>query len=92
MNEIEKRIGKLTISRELLVNNPDIAMLIMSKLIIIRCEFLYYMDAFEYIAMSPYFELNPYPELNDTVNLLPEYIAIVTNELDFSNNIKFEQR
>lgn len=55
------RIGKFSISKEIIDNNPNsvVDILFNLKIIPIRAETLYYSNAVEYIGLSPYFDDNP---------------------------------
>ena len=53
--ELRKRRGRVMITRELLVSNPMAVMKIMRNCIVIRCEYLYDRDIFDYYAISPLF-------------------------------------
>jgi len=83
MNDLENRIGKLTISKDLLLENPEGMMLIMSKLIIIRCEYFYHLDSFEYIALSYEFDII------DKGTVPPRYKVWVTTDVE-PNTVEFK--
>lgn len=57
MHDIDRRVGKFSISREEVFRNPDGVRAIMGRCIIVRCEMLYYSDGFAYMAMSPDFSV-----------------------------------
>lgn len=59
MEDLKDRIGKFRISRELILDRPDIALEIMSKVIVTRCELMFHSDYFEYTAVSPIFDVVP---------------------------------
>lgn len=54
--ELHSRVGQFSIPSKEIQNNSDEIMLIMSKMIIVRCEHLYHSGWLEYIALSPLFE------------------------------------
>lgn len=51
----EMGLGRFRISRPLVEQEPDTAMRIMAQCVILRCELLYHVDAFEYVAYSSQF-------------------------------------
>lgn len=54
---MKRRIGKLYISDELIKDMDISEMLkVTSKFVVIRCEFLYHSNQFEYIAICPDFD------------------------------------
>jgi len=57
-NFVEKnRVGRFRISNELLRTSPYKVKLIMSKVVVVRCDSLFYMNALEYVAYSPLFDI-----------------------------------
>lgn len=69
-----KRRGKFYISRHFFESDCESVKKIMGECLITRCEQLYHMDAFEYIAISDWFE-----EVSDG-DLLPVYDFIMKRE------------
>lgn len=52
----ERRLGRFALSRMTVERDQETARAIMGRCIIVRCEMMYHMNAFEYIAMSPFFD------------------------------------
>lgn len=57
MNDLYKRLGKFSISTELLEQNPEAVMKIMGRCIILKAESLDYKRMYEYYAYSPHFDI-----------------------------------
>ena len=55
----KRRKGKFYISEDMVQHQPDAVRRIMSKCIIVRCEYKFMYDKFEYHAYSPLFEILP---------------------------------
>ena len=55
----DRRIGQIRLSRAVVLNRPEIAMKVMEKLLVVRAEALFIMDAIEYLGYSKEFEINP---------------------------------
>lgn len=72
----KRRIGKILISAPL-IDNMDIdeMLKVTSKFVVVRCEYLYHKDCFEYVAICPEFEEIP----NDSE--LPTYSVEVKREI-----------
>ena len=51
-----RRLGRFVLSRILIEDYPETLRTIMGRCIILRCEMLYHMDTFEYVALSPDFD------------------------------------
>ena len=56
VNKLKRRQGKFLISKIFLDNHPKEVQKIMSKVIVVKCEYLFHADAFEYHALSEDFE------------------------------------
>jgi hypothetical protein len=68
---LTRRIGRFSISEDMLRDHPDAVLTIMAKCITLRCEHRYATGSFEYEAMSYEFdEINGY-------FMPPEYTAVV---------------
>jgi len=53
---MRNRIGRFVMSRHLVEEEPEQAMKIMSRCVVVRCELMFASDCFEYLAMSPDFD------------------------------------
>lgn len=53
---MRNRVGKFQLSRSLVDNNPDYALRVMAKVIVVRCELMYSKDGFDYTALSRDFD------------------------------------
>lgn len=73
MRDIEKRLGRFLISDEMLRKNPRAVQRILSKVIVVRCEYLYPNRAFEYIAQSERFDVV------EEGLLYPTYTGVINN-------------
>ncbi|OUS73006.1 hypothetical protein B1748_23655 [Paenibacillus sp. MY03] len=56
---LRKRIGTFEITREFVLDAPDAVLAVMSKVIVVRCEFMYHKNTLEYQAVSPHFDEVP---------------------------------
>ena len=75
--DIGKRRGRFWIYRELIDEQPDVAILVMSYMIVVRAECMFFPNKIEYIALSPLFQ--PVPQNT----LAPEYeIQLKTEKAD----------
>lgn len=72
--DISKRFGIFLISNIMVRQNPREVLKVMSQCIIVRCEFLWMEDAFEYKALSSHFE-----EVEEGC-LIPKYHWIITSD------------
>lgn len=73
MNSIERRVGRLQISHDLLFSNPKAVQKVLSKVIVVRCESIFYKKCFEYVALSNRFDII------DEASEPPLYQAVVKN-------------
>lgn len=86
-----RRIGKFKIHRVIVDNNPEAAQAVMSKVVILRAEYMYPEDVIEYKALCEEFdEVEP-------ATIPPDYeVVIYTNygeEHEVTGyNVKFERR
>jgi len=55
----KNRRGSFRIAEKMLESSPDLVQMIMSKVIVVRCEFDYSTRSFEYIAFCDLFEEIP---------------------------------
>lgn len=79
---LSNKRGSFRISRALVIQEPELTMKLMGKMIILRCEFMFALDSFEYDAVCD--ELfDEIPEGRD----LPMYKII----LDDDKQIKAEK-
>ena len=46
------QLGKFSISREMVIREKPYVLRVMSKCIIVRCELLFHVDRFDYVALS----------------------------------------
>ena len=79
--ELQRRIGKLTITESQLNNEPEFIQAIMAEIIVIRCEYQYHTRSFDYIAFSHLFDICP-------DGLEPEYYKFIHNEQGIIRVIK----
>lgn len=68
---LTRRIGRFSISEDMLRDNPDAVLAVMAKCVILRCEHRYDTQSFDYAAMSYEFD-----EV-DRFCVPPEYTALV---------------
>ena len=77
-----RRIGRFAMSRMLVERDPETAMSIMGRAIVVRCEMMYERDTLEYVALSPDFdEVLP-------GGFIPEYSVIIS---DGGKRIEFKR-
>ena len=69
-----KHGGRFIISRSVFETDLDSIFLIFSKIVPVRCEYLVYMEAFEYIGWSEYFD-----EISHLVDV-PVYTILVKRD------------
>jgi len=74
MNDIDKRIGKFSITQDLIKENPEavIELFCSLKAIVIRAECLFHLNAIEYIAISKKFKKLKYG------SKIPNYVLELT--------------
>lgn len=58
LKQFSRRVGRFFISAELIDENPNEMMQLFSQTVILRCEYRYDMQAFEFSARSELFEMN----------------------------------
>lgn len=66
-----RRLGRFIVHEEMLDDNPLLVFLAMQRCIVVRCEHMYVLRAFDYMAISPDFAVVP-PGM-----MIPEYTIIV---------------
>lgn len=71
MEDINRRIGKFSIPSMMIDKNPEMAMKIMGKMVIVRAENMFAEPVIEYIALSPLFQKLPLGEM------IPEYELVI---------------
>jgi len=74
------RIGIFRIGRKLIEDNEAIVRAIMSRVIVVRCEHMYALDVFEYMAISNDFDEVPQGEIVPKYQILigeGEFISFV---------------
>ncbi len=54
--DIDCRVGRFTISRDMLGRAPGAMMAVLEGCIIVRCELMHYRDEFDYVALHAAFE------------------------------------
>ena len=84
--DLLSRRGRFSISRALLEDNPEPLIEVMAKIIVIRAEFMFDRQHFEYIALSKEFR-----KVDDGM-LSPEYEILWHTEKDGSFRIEFKER
>lgn len=78
-----KRIGKFSITRDLIDAAPEaVRRLVMSNVIVLRAELMAHMDAIEYIAISDEFE-----EVEPGM-MPPDYVVTITTHYSDSGEIE----
>ena len=87
---LTRRIGRFSISEDLLREHPDAVLEVMAKCVTLRCEHHYATQSFEYEAMSYDFD-----EI-DLSFMPPEYTAVVESvrhdDGSYTTNFKGFQR
>ena len=71
MSNIKRKLGRFSITRDMIDTSPDMVAGAMSGMLVVRAELQYHSDAIAYIAMSDFFDFVP---LHGQV---PEYEANV---------------
>jgi hypothetical protein len=83
---MKKKFGIIKISRTMIEDNPEeIMKYIMSRLIILKCEFEYISDCFVYYAYCEDFRETLEGEK------FPDYVVVVTIEPDEIKKVKFQE-
>ena len=70
---MNRRIGRFSMSRQLMERDPEIARSVMGRVIVVRCEMMYHTDTLEYMALSPDFDEVPQNEI------APAYDVIISD-------------
>lgn len=81
--DLQRRIGKFSIRRSFLYDHPEKVMLLMQRVIVVRCELLHLGDMFEYVAISPDFESVPEGQVP------PEYDGFFSRKEDGSFSFRW---
>lgn len=82
---MDRRIGKVLISIDLIQNQPDLVRELTEGMIIVRAEQLFVEGAIEYIAISDHFD-----EVAEG-GTAPNYMAKVTDNEDGTREVSFER-
>lgn len=69
----DNQLGKFRIHRDLILKDKLSALRVMAKCIVVRCEFLYHNNSFEYVALSEDFAEVP------EVGFLPTYNIVYSD-------------
>lgn len=71
-----KRKGTVTVSRQLIMKDPETVMKMFSEVLIIRAENCFVADDIIYYGYSKHFEEMP------EGSIVPEYMVVVTSDAD----------
>jgi len=55
-SNLTHRVGRFSIKDALLRSDPDAFLILSAQIIVVRCEYMFRNDGFEYIALSPLFD------------------------------------
>ena len=58
-SDIEKRLGCIEVTKAMIKMDPQSVMMLMSKIIILHCEFIEHLGKMRYTCVSPFFDLVP---------------------------------
>lgn len=79
----DNRIGRFSISRQMIERDPATVRAVMGRCIIVRCEMLYAFDHLEYMAISPdFYEV-------EEGSVIPEYAVLIS---DMGKRIEFKRK
>jgi hypothetical protein len=73
-DDLKKRIGRIRVEKRLISDCPEMLFAIFARCIVVRCEVLWYLDAFDYEVLSP-----DLPICNSEI---PRYDAIFRDSID----------
>lgn len=79
-----RRVGRFYIDQDVVLKNPEFVQKVMSKVIVVRCESIWHINSFEYIAISNRFE-----EIDEAV-IPPFYEVALKNGFVSFKNIGYE--
>lgn len=83
---MERRIGRFKIPRQVIIEDPEMAIEVLKGIIIFRAEMMFHLDCIEYIGISPNFD--PIKEGEES----PVYEVLVSVNENGENLISFERR
>ena len=82
---LEERYGKFTIPADLVHNHQESILLVMGTVIVLRCEYNFVTNIFEYEAWSPSFERVSFGEIP------PQYTLTVSSDEEGVKGVRWER-
>ncbi len=70
---MDRRIGRFSISRQLVDHDAETVRAVMGRCIIVRCEMMYESNSLQYVAVSPEFAEVPLGQI------IPGYDVIISD-------------